>query len=57
MAPYEIPISLIFRPKNDIVKNAKKVDYLGKSEMIAGSNKSDSFNGFSGRQLKVFLLS
>lgn len=35
--PYEIPDSLIFRPQEDNVKNSKKVDYLGKSKIVAGA--------------------
>lgn len=53
MSPYDISTSLIFRPQKDNVKNAKKVNYLGKSKVVAGSDSKDSFAGFSGRQKKV----
>jgi hypothetical protein len=50
--PYEIPDSLLFRPQEDVLKNAGKIDYLGKSKIVAGANATDRFNGFSGRQVK-----
>ena len=54
--PYEIPDGLIYRPQNDNIKNAEKVDYLGASKVIAGVDRQDNFAGFSGRQQKVFRL-
>ena len=53
MFPYEIPESLIFRPQDGSIQNAQKIDYLGKSKIIAGSVKEDNFIGFSGHQKKV----
>ncbi|KAJ3269026.1 Neutrophil cytosol factor 2 [Terramyces sp. JEL0728] len=54
--PYEIPDTTVYRPQEDNIKNAKKVDYLGKSTVVAANNLNDNFDGFSGRQVKEMTL-
>jgi hypothetical protein len=52
--PFEISSNCIFRPPAGKLKNTDRIDYLGKSKVIASSKKNDGFSGFSGTQLKVF---
>jgi hypothetical protein len=53
--PYELDAQKLYRPQEDNVDNAKKVDYLGKSRVIAGCT-TDNFSGFSGRKVKELTL-
>ncbi|KAI8925372.1 hypothetical protein BC831DRAFT_461327 [Entophlyctis helioformis] len=54
--PYEVPPNAIFRPQDDNVKNAKKVDYLGKSKVVAGADATDNYTGFSGKRMRDLTL-
>jgi hypothetical protein len=53
VTPYEISKGLVFRPLNENIKNAERVQYLAKPVVVASSNKKDGFVGFSGRLHKV----
>lgn len=48
LSVFSLPPGLLFRPDKDKVKNAKPVDYLGKSKLIAAVEKTDMFTGFKG---------
>ena len=54
--PYEVPSDCIYRPQEDNVKNAGRIDFLGKSKVVAGIDRKDAYAGFSGRQVKVMHL-
>jgi len=54
--PYELSLKLVFRPQDDNVKNSKKVDYLGKSKVVAAADQKDNFAGFSGHLQKEMTL-
>ncbi|KAI9207902.1 uncharacterized protein BJ171DRAFT_565649 [Polychytrium aggregatum] len=50
LSPFYVPANAIYRPDENKVKNSDKVDYLGSSKVVAASENSDGFVGFSGRQ-------
>ncbi|KAI8910793.1 hypothetical protein EDD86DRAFT_203607 [Gorgonomyces haynaldii] len=54
--PFEMPQNVLYRPQEDNIKNAKKVDYMGKSVVVAGASQKDGFAGFSGRKIKELTL-
>ncbi|KAJ3313939.1 hypothetical protein HDV04_001245 [Boothiomyces sp. JEL0838] len=54
--PYEIPDTTVYRPQEDNIKNAKKVNYLGTATVVAANSANDNFDGFSGRQVKEMTL-
>ncbi|KAI9346457.1 hypothetical protein BDR26DRAFT_855616 [Obelidium mucronatum] len=43
----------IFKPKEEKVKNTKRVNYLGNSKVVAGADDRDAFAGFSGTLVKT----
>ncbi|KAJ3102021.1 hypothetical protein HDU96_009782 [Phlyctochytrium bullatum] len=55
--PYQVPATCIYRPPAGKVKNAEKVNYLGKSKVVAAIDENDTFAGFSGTKLKAETLS
>ncbi|KAJ3230187.1 Neutrophil cytosol factor 2 [Chytriomyces hyalinus] len=42
----------VFKPSEEKVKNAKRVNYLGSSKVVAGVDETDAFAGFSGTLVK-----
>ncbi|KAJ3221419.1 hypothetical protein HK099_003541 [Clydaea vesicula] len=50
--PCVISFNIIYKPPAQKVKNTEKVDYLGKSRVVAAANATDTFNGFSGTLIK-----
>ncbi|KAJ3084727.1 hypothetical protein HDU99_006161 [Rhizoclosmatium hyalinum] len=51
---YEMDYELaIFKPNEQKVLNAQKVDYIGSPTVIASRNEIDAYAGFSGTLLKV----
>ncbi|TPX64712.1 hypothetical protein CcCBS67573_g08335 [Chytriomyces confervae] len=42
----------VFKPSEEKVKNAKRVNYLGTSKVVAGVDETDAFAGFSGTLVK-----
>ncbi|KAJ3246808.1 hypothetical protein HDU78_006115 [Chytriomyces hyalinus] len=42
----------VFKPSEEKVKNAKRVNYLGASKVVAGVDETDAFAGFSGTLVK-----
>ncbi|KAJ3081446.1 hypothetical protein HK102_002334, partial [Quaeritorhiza haematococci] len=55
--PFSVPSNVIYRPPESKIKNSKKVDYLGKSKVVAAVDEKDTYTGFSGKQLKQATLS
>jgi hypothetical protein len=51
--PFYVSSSNIFKPPEGKIKNAKKVNYLGNSKVVASVDERDGFTGFSGTKLKV----
>ncbi|RKP15352.1 hypothetical protein BJ684DRAFT_1079, partial [Piptocephalis cylindrospora] len=45
---FGLPAGRLFRPSGDKVKNAKRVDYLGNSKIIAAVDERDTHVGFKG---------
>jgi len=56
MKIYTIPMNAVFRPPQDKIKNLKKMDFLGKSNIVAAADVSDSFVGFKGPQIRKAML-
>ncbi|KAJ1342745.1 hypothetical protein BSLG_002842 [Batrachochytrium salamandrivorans] len=54
--PYEVPPTLVFRPQEDNLKNAERVDYLGQSRVVASVNATDNYTGFSGKLTRDLTL-
>ncbi|KAI9867013.1 MAG: hypothetical protein M1813_000411 [Trichoglossum hirsutum] len=52
---FSIPVGVVYRPNESKVKNLKTKDYLGKARLIAASDRSNTFTGFSGSELKKSL--
>jgi len=52
-----VPKALLYRPPEGKVRNAEKVDYLGRSKVVAAIDERDSFVGFSGKKWKAETLS
>ena len=46
---------MIYRPNSSKVKNLKTKDYLGKARLIASSDKSNMFTGFSGSERRAII--
>ncbi|KAJ3095928.1 hypothetical protein HDU97_006353 [Phlyctochytrium planicorne] len=55
--PFEVPLKMLFRPPAGKVKNTEKINYLGKSKVVAAVDEGDNFAGFSGTKLKAETLS
>ncbi|KAI9732641.1 MAG: hypothetical protein M1834_003977 [Cirrosporium novae-zelandiae] len=49
---FSIPVGIIYRPNEAKVKNLKTKDYLGKARLVAASDKSNAFTGFTGSERK-----
>ncbi|KAH0537229.1 hypothetical protein FGG08_005971 [Glutinoglossum americanum] len=49
---FSIPVGVVYRPNESKVKNLKTKDYLGKARLIAASDRSNTFTGFSGSEIK-----
>ncbi|RKF78931.1 Neutrophil cytosol factor 2 [Golovinomyces cichoracearum] len=49
---FSIPVGTLYRPNQSKVKNLKTKDYLGKAQLIAASDRSDAFTGFTGYEIK-----
>ncbi|KAI6250690.1 Neutrophil cytosol factor [Erysiphe necator] len=49
---FSIPVGVLYRPNQSKVKNLKTKDYLGKARLIAASDRSDAFTGFTGSEIK-----
>ncbi|EGF82929.1 hypothetical protein BATDEDRAFT_84452 [Batrachochytrium dendrobatidis JAM81] len=54
--PYEVPPNLVFRPQEDNLRNAERVDYLGQSKVVASVNATDNYTGFSGKLTRDLTL-
>ncbi|KAJ3191352.1 hypothetical protein HK101_007853 [Irineochytrium annulatum] len=54
--PFTVPLECLFKPPAGKVKNTKKVEYLGKSKVVAAADETDGFAGFSGAKLKADTL-
>jgi len=51
LLPFSMPLTIIYRPSEYKIKNSDKVDYLGKSKVIASAD-GDSYKGFSGTLIR-----
>ncbi|KAF2133244.1 hypothetical protein P153DRAFT_428270 [Dothidotthia symphoricarpi CBS 119687] len=49
---FSIPVGIVYRPNEAKVKNLKTKDYLGKARLVAASDRTNAFTGFSGAELK-----
>ncbi|KAI9673404.1 MAG: hypothetical protein M1817_002866 [Caeruleum heppii] len=49
---FSIPVGVVYRPNSAKVKNLKTKDYLGKARLIAASDRSNAFTGFTGSEVK-----
>ncbi|KAF7980806.1 hypothetical protein HWV62_36412 [Athelia sp. TMB] len=45
---FSIPVGVLYRPNERKIKNAKARDYMGKARLVAASDASDAFTGFTG---------
>ncbi|KAI9218957.1 hypothetical protein BC828DRAFT_387239 [Blastocladiella britannica] len=45
---FQVPANLIYKPAKHKIENAKKVDYLGRSKVVATTDASDNFIEFKG---------
>jgi tetratricopeptide (TPR) repeat protein len=51
-SPFSVPPGLLYRPAENKIKNAKQVDYLGQSKVIASADVDDNFTGFTGAKFR-----
>ncbi|KAI9689804.1 MAG: hypothetical protein M1822_009686 [Bathelium mastoideum] len=49
---FSIPVGIIYRPNAAKVKNLKTKDYLGKARLVAATERSNTFTGFYGFEVK-----
>lgn len=49
---FSIPVGVVYRPNEAKVRNLKTKDYLGKARLVAASDRSNSFTGFAGSEIK-----
>ena len=49
---FSIPVGIVYRPNEAKVKNLKAKDYLGKAKLVAATDRSQQFTGFTGAELK-----
>ncbi|EUC50355.1 hypothetical protein COCMIDRAFT_1075 [Bipolaris oryzae ATCC 44560] len=49
---FSIPVGIVYRPNEAKVKNLKTKDYLGKARLVAASDRSNAFTGFTGAEMK-----
>jgi tetratricopeptide (TPR) repeat protein len=47
-----MPMELVFRPLSEKVKNATKVNYLGKSQIVAADHTANDIIGFSAAKIR-----
>lgn len=52
LSVFAVPPGILYRPPESKIKNAKKVDYLGSSTLIAAVDKNEMFTGFQGAFLR-----
>lgn len=56
LSVFAVPPGILYRPPKSKIKNAKKVDYLGSSKLIAAVDKNEMFTGFRGAFLRKVKL-
>ncbi|KAJ3277235.1 hypothetical protein HK104_003522, partial [Borealophlyctis nickersoniae] len=56
LPPFEVPRDCVYRPAEDKMKNAAKVDFLGSAKVVASVKASDNYAGFSGSRIKQATL-
>ncbi|KAJ3046065.1 hypothetical protein HDV00_003815 [Rhizophlyctis rosea] len=56
LPPFEVPRDLVYRPPDGKMKNSQKKDFLGTAKVVASIEATDTFAGFSGKQLKMNTL-
>ncbi|KAF4119738.1 Tetratricopeptide (TPR) repeat [Geosmithia morbida] len=49
---FSIPVGVVYRPNDAKVRNLKTKDYLGKAKLVATSDRSNAFTGFTGSEIK-----
>ncbi|KAF5130457.1 Neutrophil cytosol factor 2 [Metarhizium anisopliae] len=49
---FSIPVGVVYRPNEAKVRNLKTKDYLGKARLVAASDRSNAFTGFTGSEIK-----
>ncbi|KHO01161.1 NADPH oxidase regulator NoxR [Metarhizium album ARSEF 1941] len=49
---FSIPVGVVYRPNEAKVRNLKAKDYLGKARLVATSDRSNAFTGFTGSEIK-----
>ena len=49
-------MGVVYRPNEAKVKNLKTKDYLGKARLVAASDRSNAFTGFSGSEKKAAMV-
>jgi tetratricopeptide (TPR) repeat protein len=49
---FSIPVGIVYRPNEAKVKNLKAKDYLGKAKLVAATDRSQAFTGFTGAEIK-----
>ena len=49
---FSIPVGVVYRPNEAKVRNLKTKDYLGKARLVAASDRSNTFTGFAGSEIK-----
>jgi hypothetical protein len=50
---FSIPVGILYRPNDAKVKNLKTKNYLGQARLVAASDRSNAFTGFTGAELKA----
>ncbi|KAG5927779.1 hypothetical protein E4U42_001785 [Claviceps africana] len=48
---FSIPVGVLYRPNDVKVRNLATKDYLGKARLVATSDRSNAFTGFSGPEI------
>jgi PB1 domain len=49
---FSIPVGVVYRPNDAKVKNLRAKDYLGKAKLVATTDNSNAFTGFTGAEIK-----
>lgn len=49
---FSIPVGVVYRPNEAKVRNLKTKDYLGKAKLVATSDRTNAFTGFTGSEIK-----
>ncbi|KAJ3213150.1 hypothetical protein HDU67_003237 [Dinochytrium kinnereticum] len=55
--PFEVPLRGVYKPHPEKVRNAEKVDYLGKALVVAAVDRTDKISGFKESKLRTDTLS